>query len=373
MMKTNIGVVGLSVHFPKNIRRNDFWYEHYPDVIRAAEEKGMAKIFSPIKKDIIEHPFERAMTPYLKDPFRGTVERRYLGEDEDGIDLEHQAILKLLAAVNLNAKAIDCLICCSVIQRTFPGNAAYLADRLGLRGTGWNMESACASGIPALQTASSLIATGQYSNVVIVISCNYSKVIDNTDSHLWFMGDGAAAFLVTRTNDQGELIAFKSINTASTCRSFFTRLEADAEGNANLKIRAYPEVGKVLRDTSDVCLRECCLGVCATAGVNLRDIDLFVFNTPTAWYAQFGTDVLGVSSEKTISTYANFGNTGPALTPTNLYYAARLGKIGKGDLVLCYSIGSASTAGACIMRWGDVKLGEDPNIALLRTDPSPNR
>ena len=67
MMKTNIGVVGLSVHFPENIRRNDFWYEHYPDVVRAAEEKGMAKIFSPIKKDIIEHPFERAMTPYLKE------------------------------------------------------------------------------------------------------------------------------------------------------------------------------------------------------------------------------------------------------------------------------------------------------------------
>ena len=221
-------------------------------------------------------------------------------------------------------------------------------------------------------TASSLIATGQYSSVVIVISCNYSKVIDNTDSHLWFMGDGPAAFLVTRTNDQGELIAFKSINTASTCRSFFTRLEADAEGNANLKIRAYPEVGKVLRDTSDVCLRECCLGVCATAGVNLGDIDFFVFNTPTAWYAQFGTDVLAFLRRRQFLHTRILAIRGQ-LTPTNLYYAARLDKIGNGRLVLCYSIGSASTAGACIMRWGDVKLGEDPNIALLRTDPSPNR
>ena len=41
----------------------------------------------------------------------------------------------------------------------------------------------------------------------------------------------------------------------------------------------------------------------------------------------------------------------------NLYRAAASGRLKPGDLVLLYTIGSVSSAGALVMRWGDVALG----------------
>jgi 3-oxoacyl-[acyl-carrier-protein] synthase-3 len=51
--------------------------------------------------------------------------------------------------------------------------------------------------------------------------------------------------------------------------------------------------------------------------------------------------------------------------PTNLFRAATGERIKRDALVLLYSIGSASSASAAIMRWGDVALGPDPE------EPSP--
>ncbi len=55
--------------------------------------------------------------------------------------------------------------------------------------------------------------------------------------------------------------------------------------------------------------------------------------------------------------YANIGQTFPV---ANLYHAAQAGKIRENDLVLVYTMGSSSNAGASVMRWGDVALGTPP-------------
>jgi 3-oxoacyl-[acyl-carrier-protein] synthase-3 len=60
-----------------------------------------------------------------------------------------------------------------------------------------------------------------------------------------------------------------------------------------------------------------------------------------------------------VNTYPRFANVGPALLPVNLHDAAP--RLHAGDHVLVFSIGSVSTAGAAVLRWGDVALG--PAIA----------
>jgi len=91
--------------------------------------------------------------------------------------------------------------------------------------------------------------------------------------------------------------------------------------------------------------------------VKLSEIDFFVFNTPTAWYGEFCRRSLGIPEERSVDTYPEFANVGPALLPVNLYRAAQSGRLRPGDLVLVYTIGSVSSAGALVMRWGDVALG----------------
>jgi 3-oxoacyl-[acyl-carrier-protein] synthase-3 len=47
----------------------------------------------------------------------------------------------------------------------------------------------------------------------------------------------------------------------------------------------------------------------------------------------------------------------------NLYHAAQSGKIHENDLVLVYTIGSASTAAATVIRWGEVAVGPVPSLS----------
>jgi 3-oxoacyl-[acyl-carrier-protein] synthase-3 len=107
-------------------------------------------------------------------------------------------------------------------------------------------------------------------------------------------------------------------------------------------------------------LRTCSEGALRGAGLTLKDVDFFVFNTPTAWYGAFAARTLDVDPSRTVDTYPLYANIGPALMPVNLYTAAQAGRIKPGDNVLVYTIGSVSTASCALVRWGDVKLGPKP-------------
>jgi 3-oxoacyl-[acyl-carrier-protein] synthase-3 len=133
------------------------------------------------------------------------------------------------------------------------------------------------------------------------------------------------------------------------------------DGHPGLQMRAgSASAGRLMRDNSERQLRTCVDGALRAAGVALSEIRFFVFNTPVAWFARFCARALGVDPERTINMYPAYGNIGSALTTANLFHAAHERKIQKGDLVLLYAVGSVSTAGATVMRWGDVALGAPP-------------
>jgi 3-oxoacyl-[acyl-carrier-protein] synthase-3 len=241
------------------------------------------------------------------------------------------------------------------------GNAAYLARELGAPVPAWNLESACSSAILGLQSAAALIRAGEYRRVLLVVSCTYSRMLDATDSLSWFMGDGAGAMVIGPVPPGEGVLATKVIGTQETCGAFYVDPTPDAGGKAVMRMRAGSvNAGRLMRESSAAQLHTCVEGALARAGVGKGDVSFFVFNTPVAWFARFCARALGIDPERTISTYPWYGNMGAALTTANLYHAAHAGKIRRGDLVMVYAVGSVSTAGATLMRWGDVALGAPP-------------
>jgi 3-oxoacyl-[acyl-carrier-protein] synthase-3 len=352
------------VAFPETVRTNDYFRERYPELVASAESKALARVFSPQDESLQLDTWEREMLPYLTDPFRGAVERRVLSPGETALTLEVRAAREALDATGLAVDDVDLAIVSSFTpDQLGPGNAAFLARELGLRGTAWNVESACSSGLVALESATALVETGRYETVLVVISCSYTKVSDYTDTLAWFLGDGAGAFVVGRTPDGTGVLGTMSTNTASTCDTFYNELVADDDGVPHIYIRASKATGRILRDTAEGSLRQTCEGALMSAGVDLADIDFFVCNSPVAWYPQFCARVLGVPPDKTISTYPLYSNVGPALMTANLFHAAQDRHIKAGDLILVYTIGSVSTAGAAVMRWGQVGLGPRPSAS----------
>lgn len=359
-----VGIRSLAVSFPDRVRTNDYFRERYPEILAQAEEQAIGKLWKKhgdAGRGDTPDPFNAAMEPYLADTFRGTVERRVLGPDGDIYTHLLEASRMALAEAGIEGKDVGVLLSTSLLPRAHGiGDGADLAGDLGMSGPGWNFESACSGSYTGLQLAGSLVSSGMFESALVVVGCSYSQKSSERDNMGWTCGDGAAAYLVTPQPEGFGLLGAHGVHTAPTCGHVgFEPAEEEGKGWF-LKLTSTKEAGRLLKSSSMESLPTCVNGALAQAGLTLGDIDFFVFNTPLAWYAPFCASVLGVPMEKTINTYERYANTGPVLMPTNLFHAAKDGRIKKGDRVLVYTIGSASSAGAAVMRWGDVALGPAP-------------
>jgi 3-oxoacyl-[acyl-carrier-protein] synthase III len=355
----SVGIRSIAASLPKTARTNDYYRSRHPEVVAEAEKKTLARVWS--KDAAVErktNAFDAEMLRYIEDPFRGTIERRVLAPGENALPLEADVARKALAAAWMQPNDVDLMLVTSFLpDQAGPGNAAFLARELGMKRPAWNVESTCSSANVALQTACALVKAGQYKTVLVVVSCTYSRVSDDRDTLTWFLGDGAGAFVVSRVPDGQGLLGQHTVSTSDTCHTFFYKRTMDGALDSGVRIQCTRETGRLLQETAEPLLHECSRGALRSAGLDLKDVDFFVFNTPTAWYASFCARAMGVDPSRTVNTYPLYANVGPALMPVNLHHAARSGKIKRGDRVLLYTVGSVSTASASIIRWGDVGLG----------------
>ncbi|HYH86271.1 MAG TPA: 3-oxoacyl-[acyl-carrier-protein] synthase III C-terminal domain-containing protein [Pyrinomonadaceae bacterium] len=364
MSLTSAGIRAVAISLPGIVRTNDYYRAKYPEIVDAAEQKILSRIFSPVEPSANTHLFDQEMEPYLKDPFRGTVERRLLAPGETSLLLETRAARAALAAAKMTPQDVELLIVSSVLpEQVGPGNAPFLSAELGLRGNAFNLESMCSSAVQAIHLASTLVRAGEYRNALVVVSCNYSRHADEDDTLSWFLADAAGAFVIGKVPQGEGILGAKSIHTAETCGAFRYDLVSEPNGQPRLRMLAGKNTSKQLRENNHTSILQCCKGAAKAAGVALGDIDFFVFNTPVPWYAKYAARALGIDPARTICRHSLYANVGPALPAVNLYHAASEGKIKKGDLVMLYSIGSVSSASAVVMRWGDVALGDAPACA----------
>lgn len=362
MVHYPVGIRSLALSLPDIKRTNDYYREKYPEMIAQSEQKSLARLFS-LAGSTPSNEFDLEMLPYLKDPFRGTVERWVLGPGESALMLQERAAREALDAAKLTNVEVDLMLVASIWPEQIGfGDAAFLARQLGLQGAAWNLDAACGVTPVALQTACALVRTEEYRNVLVVISCSYSRFFDEDDTISWFMSDGAGAFVVSSLEPNQGILGTKTIHTAALCDSFFAKLTPDEQGNPQVHMQMSKGANKAIRETAVGLLRTCCEGAIAAAGVTIEQIDFFIFNTSTAWGASFCTRILGIDPERTINLYPQFANIGPVITVANLYYAAQLGKIHDQDLVLVYGLGAAGASSASVMRWGDVALGPVPHL-----------
>ena len=358
MTHSHAGLRALAVAFPKTVRANAYFVERYPELVAEHEQRALARVFNTREPARSEAALmERAMSPHLGDPFRGTKQRRVLTPGQTALSLELEAAQGCLSAACMAPSDVDLAIVTSFLpDQLGVGNAVHLVRELGLEAPAFNLESTCSSALVSLSTACAFVSSGAYRNVLVVVSCTYSRAAAG-DTLEWFMGDGAGAFLVSAAAPGEGVIGSKLVHTAKTCDTFYYELGLDPTGSPRIGMNATARTARVLRETASEYLLECCHGALCASKLALGDIDFFVFNTPTAWFRDFCVQTLGIDADKTVDTYPKLANIGPALMPANLHAAASLGKIRRGDRVLVFSIGSSSTAAAAVMKWGEVALG----------------
>jgi 3-oxoacyl-[acyl-carrier-protein] synthase-3 len=355
-MKPSVGMRSLAIAHPKQVRTNDFFREKYPETVRLITDRTQSQLWQRSTQP--RNLLEEAMQPYLEDPFRGAVERRVLAEGESVLSMETRAAKEALAAARMTIAEIDLLIVASFLpDQIGVGNAPHLARELGAQCAAWNLETACSGSVVGFQTACNLVRGGDYRNVLVVASCSYTRHARLADPISWFLGDGAGAFVVGPVEDGLGYLGGHSMHSADTCGTWSYELELDESGAPRITMRASPQTGAVMAATATPHVRTVCSAAVRAAGVDLKDISLFVFHTAVPWFSAFAARALDVDPKKTICTNRHYGNTSAALMPANLLHAAHEGRIRRGDLVLLQSVGAASSAGAAVLRWNEPGLG----------------
>ncbi|NJK55778.1 MAG: 3-oxoacyl-ACP synthase [Pleurocapsa sp. SU_5_0] len=356
-----IGIRSLGVSFPQVIRTNDYWQQKYPEMVRSSPQRNRSnRAVRSSHEDNGYDLWSQEVAPYLSDPFRGNVERRVLGLDESSLDLQCQAATEALLAAKLDVEEIDVAIVASLFADNLGmDNTTLLAQKLGLNCPAWNLESTCSSALVALQNARALIQTEEYQNALVIVAHFGSNTVREKDTLAWSMGDGAGALIVDRLKPNQGVLANKIVSTAATYGAYHHQLELDEVGKPRI-VTQTGENASSLAETAVDFVRTCCQEAAVKAGVSLAEIDFWVFNTPTPWYANVCTRALDIEPERTINLYSHYGNIGAVFPLANLYHAAKEKKIAENSLVLVYTNGASATAAATIMRWGDVALGTAP-------------
>ncbi|HEY1100046.1 MAG TPA: 3-oxoacyl-[acyl-carrier-protein] synthase III C-terminal domain-containing protein [Myxococcota bacterium] len=340
---------------------NSYWLEHHPELVGDVTKHSLSKVFKEPEGGACL--FDVCMKPYLNDPFRGVVDRRWLSPGESLIDLEVSALRQACDAVGITPRDLDLVIVGSLPRSNYEaGDAAFLAARLNLK-VAYDLESACAQATVAVQNACALIETGRYERIAVVSACGYSQLTKIDDPLGWASGDGATAIIVGRVGaDRGYLTGHTISSWETNCAITFHPRVEDGHEQPVLRMQANRTNATKLRDTAEPFITTCIGETLKKAGVTVDDVDYFVCNTPLAWYADFCAKAMGFSADKITNTHPHFANTGPVLMPTNLLFASHAGKLKDDALVCFYGVGSTATASAALFRWQQPALGALPTL-----------
>lgn len=151
------GMSALSVALPATIRRNEYWRVHHPEMVAAAEEHALARLWASAGEG---STFENAMAPFAGDPFKGSTMRHVAEGDDASVGLHAQAIEGVLECWPGTIDDFDFAIISSMRPDSIAvGDASWLARTVGLTCPAVNLETACSSALMAFDFACSLVET----------------------------------------------------------------------------------------------------------------------------------------------------------------------------------------------------------------------
>ena len=284
MMKSYIKAI--STYFPKNILTNDAISAQFPEW---NSEKILQKI---------------------------GIEQRYIAqEDECASDMAAKAVLNLIAEHHLDKNAIDFLLLCTQTpDHILPTTACIVQEKAGLPTScaALDINQGCSGYIYGLSLASSLIASGNFKNVILVTADTYTKYIHPKDKgNLSIFGDAATATLVS--TEGAYCIGKPTLGTDGTgaenliIRNGGTRSPRN-ENPDDLDNFVDMKGGKIfnfiIKRTPEVVYNNL-----KTNNLDIKDIDLFVFHQANTHILNKVREEMEIPEEKFVIEMRYYGNT----------------------------------------------------------------
>ncbi len=288
----------------------------------------------------------------------GIKERRILkGEGLGPSDMAAKAIQNIFDKTGLKPEEVDMIICATVTpDHPFPSTASIIADKTAIHNAQcFDINSACAGFLFALDVAMKYIQTGAKKKIIVVGADKMSAITDYTNRTTCVLfGDAAAAVLVEPTTEPLGIID--------------TLLKSDGYGLSHLHMKAGGSVKPASIET--IAAKEHYMyqegpAVFKHAVSKMADtaVEIMERNNLTgddiAWLVPHQANLriidatgsrMGLHPDKVMINIQKYGNTTAATIPLCLWEWES--QLKKGDNLILAAFGAGFAWGAIYVKWG---------------------
>ena len=275
----------------------------------------------------------------------GIRARRRAG-DGDRLDAHAACAARdALDRAGVSAAEVDLvLVATTTADEVLPNAAPLVAYALGATRAGaFDVGAACTGFLSAVAVACAQIEAGRASCVVVVGADFMSRIIDPDDrATAAVFGDGVGAVVLTAIDEPsrvGPIVLGADGGGAEFI--FVERLES------LVRMRGHETFREAV-----TWLAESTVRAVEMAGVELGEIDRFVYHQANSRILRAVGERLGLAPDRVVDCIGEYGNTSAATLPMALAFCEAEGRLHRGDQVLIAAFGAGFTWGATVVEWG---------------------
>jgi 3-oxoacyl-[acyl-carrier-protein] synthase III len=288
----------------------------------------------------------------------GIRERRIAASNQVTSTLAIEAAKQALEDAGMTGEDLDLVICATVTgDQPFPATACRVGLELGAKNAGgFDIAAACSGFVFASQVAANMIASGQYSRILVIGAEILSRILDYEDRNtcvLFGDGAGAAIFSTLDQAKRGEYLGGSiSMEGGSedvlaqpgggsrhpaSATTIEQRMHFMKMGGTKVFRFAVRVFAGLVRDVVEKYGKDE-IGVIIPHQVNQRIIESAM-------------EQVGLPMDLVFSNIDRYGNTSAASVPIALREAYDAGRLQTGKLVVIPAFGAGMAWGHLLMRW----------------------
>jgi 3-oxoacyl-[acyl-carrier-protein] synthase-3 len=274
----------------------------------------------------------------------GIRSRRRAADDERLADLATFSARKALADAGVEPYDVDLILVATMSQDELtPNTAPLVAHALGAERAGAiDVGAACTGWISGLQLAAGQIESGRAERVLLIGAEILTRLTDFDDRKTApLFGDGAGAVVLGPEGD-GEIGPITLAADGSLAETIFATHE-----DRKIRMDGHDTFQNAVKRLS-----EATVSAMARAGLELDDVDLFVYHQANGRILRALGERLDLPPAKVADYIGELGNTSAASIPLALGLLREDGRLRPGHRVLVAAIGAGFTWGAGVMEWG---------------------
>jgi 3-oxoacyl-[acyl-carrier-protein] synthase-3 len=276
----------------------------------------------------------------------GIRERPRAGDDERLADYAARAGEQALRRAGVEPADVDLVIVATMTQDELtPNTAPLVAHALGAQHAGaFDVGAACTAFLTGLSLGAGQIESGRARRVLLVGADFITRITDYDDPRSApLFADGAGAVVLGDGSGGGGAVG---------------PIVLGADGSHGETIIATHTERKLRLDGPEVFrnavarMRDVTLSAVARAGLELEDIDLFVYHQANGRITRALGERLGLAPDRVVDCIESLGNSSAATLPLALAEAERDGRLRPGARVLLSAFGAGFTWGGGVIEWG---------------------